>query len=93
LLAGGAKDVDARQTNAKDNAKDIARTMGVERIAGSRWPPAMRRMICAVRSVGAQGLGGIIGIAFPEVKRDLVERALLPLFGFREPENLTLGIV
>jgi hypothetical protein len=27
------------------------------------------------------------------VKRDLVERALFPLFGFRKPENLTLAIV
>ena len=31
-------------------------------------------------------------IAFPEMKRNLVKRTLLPLFGFREPEHLTLGI-
>jgi len=32
-------------------------------------------------------------IALPEVKRDIITRALLPLLGFREPERLTLGIV
>src|ERR1700681_2087845 len=31
-------------------------------------------------------------IAFPEVKRDLVQRALLPFFRLRQPEDLTLGI-
>lgn len=34
-----------------------------------------------------------MAIAFAEMKRDLVERALFPLFGFRKPENLTLAIV
>jgi hypothetical protein len=32
-------------------------------------------------------------IALAEVKRDLVERALLPHFGLRKPERLTLGIM
>ena len=35
---------------------------------------------------------GSIEIALPEMERDLVKRTLLPLFGFREPENPTLGI-
>ncbi|MGO8910834.1 MAG: hypothetical protein ACLQDM_16165 [Bradyrhizobium sp.] len=35
---------------------------------------------------------GSIEIALPEVERNFVKRALLPLFGFREPKNLTLGI-
>jgi len=32
-------------------------------------------------------------IAFPEVECDLIECTLLPLFSFREPEQLTLGIM
>src|ERR1019366_1705079 len=35
---------------------------------------------------------GSIEIAFPEMERNFVKRTLLPLFGFREPENPTLGI-
>jgi hypothetical protein len=35
---------------------------------------------------------GDVKIAFPEMKRDLIERALLPHFGLREPEQFTLGI-
>jgi len=31
-------------------------------------------------------------IAFPEVECDLVERALLPLFGLRQPEISAFGI-
>src|SRR5450631_4018136 len=31
-------------------------------------------------------------VAFPEVKRDLVQRALFPFFRLRQPEDLTLGI-
>ena len=37
-------------------------------------------------------MSGSIEIALPEMERDLVKRTLLPLFGFREPENPTLGI-
>jgi hypothetical protein len=33
-----------------------------------------------------------IGIALSEVKRDLVKRALFPLFRFGQPENSALGI-
>jgi hypothetical protein len=35
---------------------------------------------------------GSIEIALPEMERNFVKRALLPLFGFREPEHLALGI-
>jgi hypothetical protein len=35
---------------------------------------------------------GSIEIALPEVERNFVKRALLPLFGFREPKNPALGI-
>lgn len=35
---------------------------------------------------------GSAGIALPEMERNFVKRALLPLFGFRKPENPTLGI-
>ncbi len=35
---------------------------------------------------------GRIEIALPEMERNFVKRALLPLLGFREPENLALGI-
>lgn len=34
----------------------------------------------------------IFEIAFPEVERDFIERALLPLFCLSQPENLALGI-
>jgi hypothetical protein len=34
----------------------------------------------------------VIAVAFPEVQRNLIERALLPLFCLRQPENFTLGI-
>lgn|SRR5579863_463181 len=44
-------------------------------------------------SVDGQGMFGRIGIAFPEVKRNFGKRTLLPLFGFREPEALSLGIM
>src|SRR5579863_8197266 len=44
-------------------------------------------------SVDGQGMLGRIVIAFPEVKRNLGKRTLLPLFGFREPEGFTLGIM
>ena len=40
-----------------------------------------------------QEMTGSFEIAFPEVERNFVERPLLPLFGFREPEQLTLGIM
>jgi hypothetical protein len=40
-----------------------------------------------------QGMLGRFDIAFPEVKRNFVERTLLPLFGFCEPEHSTLGIM
>jgi hypothetical protein len=44
-------------------------------------------------SLGSGRLGiSYIEIAFSKVKRNLIERALFPLFGFRQPENLTLGI-
>src|SRR5271167_124344 len=33
-----------------------------------------------------------IEIAFPKVERNLIERALSPLFRLRQPENLALGI-
>jgi hypothetical protein len=33
-----------------------------------------------------------IEVAFSKLKRNLIKRALFPLFGFRQPENLTLGI-
>jgi hypothetical protein len=33
-----------------------------------------------------------IGVALSEVKRDLVKRALFPLFRFGKPENSALGI-
>jgi hypothetical protein len=33
-----------------------------------------------------------IGFALSEVKRDLVKRALFPLFRFGQPENSALGI-
>jgi hypothetical protein len=33
-----------------------------------------------------------IEVAFSKMERDLVKRALLPLFRLRQPENLTLGI-
>ena len=36
---------------------------------------------------------GSLRIALPEVKRDLIKSALLPLLGFREPERLTLAIM
>ena len=36
---------------------------------------------------------GSFEIAFPEVECDFVKRPLLPLFSFREPEQLTLGIM
>jgi hypothetical protein len=49
--------------------------------------------VCDARGSGSiQGRNGSIEIALPEVERDFVERTLLPLFGFREPENPTLGI-
>jgi hypothetical protein len=32
-------------------------------------------------------------IAFSKMIRDLIERALFPLFGLRQPENPALGIV
>jgi hypothetical protein len=35
---------------------------------------------------------GAIEVAFPEVERDLIERALFPLFGLCKPENSTFGI-
>ena len=35
---------------------------------------------------------GTLQIAFLEVKRDLVKRALFPFFGLGKPENSTLGI-
>ncbi len=44
-------------------------------------------------SVRLELLTGSFEIALPEVKRDLIASALLPLLGFREPECLTLGIV
>jgi hypothetical protein len=34
----------------------------------------------------------VIEIAFSEVIRDFVERALLPFLGLRQPENPALGI-
>jgi hypothetical protein len=40
-----------------------------------------------------QGMLERSDIAFPEVKRNFIERALLPLFGFCEPEHSTLGIM
>jgi hypothetical protein len=33
-----------------------------------------------------------IEVAFSEVERNLIKRALFPLFRLRQPENLTLGI-
>jgi hypothetical protein len=33
-----------------------------------------------------------VDVAFSKVERNLVKRALFPLFRFRQPENLTLGI-
>jgi hypothetical protein len=36
---------------------------------------------------------GVDAIAFSEMKRDLIERALFPLFSLRQPENPALGIV
>jgi hypothetical protein len=35
---------------------------------------------------------GTLQIAFPEVKRDFVKRALFPLLGLGKPENPVLGI-
>src|SRR6516225_1274913 len=40
-----------------------------------------------------QEIIGSFEVAFPEVKCNFIERPLLPLFGFREPEQLTLGIM
>jgi len=39
-----------------------------------------------------KGMTRTFEIAFPEMKRNLVKGTLLPLFGFREPEDLALGI-
>ena len=33
-----------------------------------------------------------IEIAFPKVERNLIQRALFPLFRLRQPENLAFGI-
>jgi hypothetical protein len=35
---------------------------------------------------------GIAEVAFSEVERDLIERALFPLFRLCKPKNFTLGI-
>jgi hypothetical protein len=35
---------------------------------------------------------GALQVAFPEVKRDFVKRALFPFFGLGKPVNSTLGI-
>src|ERR1700743_3857863 len=35
---------------------------------------------------------GDVKVALPEVERNLIKRALLPLFRLRQPEHLTLGI-
>jgi hypothetical protein len=48
-------------------------------------------LIARIAELGGLGFGGF-EVAFPEVKRDLVKRALLPLFGFRQPEHPALGI-
>jgi hypothetical protein len=40
-----------------------------------------------------QGMLDRFDIAFPEVERNFVERTLLPLFGFCEPEHSALGIM
>jgi hypothetical protein len=41
----------------------------------------------------SSGLGpGALEIAFAKIIRDLVQRALFPLFGFSEPENPAFGI-
>lgn len=45
------------------------------------------------RSIDFQGMIGSFEIAFPEVEHNFVERALLPLFGFCEPEHSTFGIM
>jgi hypothetical protein len=42
--------------------------------------------------VGSDLRVGVVEVAFSEVERNLVERALLPLFRLRQPEYLTLGI-
>ena len=42
-------------------------------------------------SVGGSGMGAV-EIAFPEMQSNLVKRALFPLLGLRQPENLALGI-
>src|ERR1700733_6718506 len=42
---------------------------------------------------GSGGLGpGALEIALAKIIRDLVQRALFPLFGFSEPKNPALGI-
>jgi len=46
----------------------------------------------STKGMSTKGTTRTFEIAFPEVKRNLVKRTLLPLFGFREPEHLTLGI-
>jgi hypothetical protein len=51
----------------------------------------------AQRSKVAISTGGCLGlctiaVAFSEVKRNLVKRALFPLFGLCQPENSSFGI-
>jgi hypothetical protein len=45
----------------------------------------------AISTDGCLGLGAI-EVAFSEVKRNLVQRALFPLLGFCQPENSSFGI-
>src|SRR5581483_2383396 len=65
----------------------------------SRAVVSCPRRKCSLRSyqiavsVGFEVLTWSLEIALPEMKRDLIKRALLPLLGFREPECLSLGIM
>jgi hypothetical protein len=58
-------------------------------VAVSKDGPRYRLVI----QVLVSGLGvSVIDVAFPEMQRNLIQRALLPFFCLRQPENFTLGI-
>jgi hypothetical protein len=59
--------------------------------------PRVRHAAAAIKlrasALADGGLGrGHIEVAFSEVERNFIERALLPLFRPRQPEDLALGI-
>ena len=63
-----------------------------KRITGG---PLAARDVCLISAIDLSGVdrGALdLYIALPEVKRDLIERALLPGLGLRKPERFTLGI-